>query len=41
MTPETIGNLVLAVTLIASGILFIAVNLNYLPEDEDEEDEGR
>ena len=41
MTSETVGNLLLAVTLIASGILFIAVNLNYLPESEDEEDETR
>ena len=38
MTAEVIGNLLLAVTLIASGILFIAVNLNYVPEDKEDED---
>ena len=37
MNLEMFGNLILLCGLIASGILFIVVNMNYLPEDEDDE----
>jgi len=39
MSAEIIGNLILLCGIIASGILVIVVNINYLPnKEEDNED---
>jgi len=36
MTLELIGRLILCAGIVASMILFITVNINYQPNDEDE-----
>ena len=41
MSVELVGNLILLCGIAASGILFVVVNINYLPEDEDKDNEAR
>jgi hypothetical protein len=35
MDLETIGNIILALSILAGGITFLYVNLHYKPDDED------
>ena len=36
MSLDLVGNLILLCGVLASGILFIVVNINYTPNDEDD-----